>query len=63
MRKVKEGNVIYLVPKQPDTMDLRCSCCRTVKNELDINVDERGLYKCECGSNSFVAQMDLEEMM
>ncbi|WMT80644.1 hypothetical protein TEMA_09650 [Terrisporobacter mayombei] len=22
MRKVKEGNVIFLIPKQPDTMDL-----------------------------------------
>ena len=63
MRKVKEGNVIFLIPKQPDTMDLRCSCCGAVKNELDIDVDETGLYKCKCGSSSFIPQIDIEEMM
>ena len=52
MRKVKEGNVIFLIPKQVDTMDLRCSCCGEVKNELDIDVLE-GVYRCECGSSSF----------
>jgi len=39
MRKVKEGNVIYIIPKQPDTMDLRCSCCGVIKNEVDIDVN------------------------
>lgn len=62
MRKVKEGNVIFLIPKQPDTMDLRCSCCGAVKNELDIDVVE-GVLTCECGSSSFTIQMDIEEMM
>lgn len=62
MRKVKEGNVIYIIPKQPDTMDLRCSCCGKVKNELDINSVDNKLV-CECGSSSFTIQMDIEEMM
>lgn len=62
MRKVIEGNVIFLIPKQPDTMDLRCSCCGEVKNELDIEV-ENGVYVCECGSSSFIPQIDIEEMM
>ena len=44
-----EGNVVYIEKKQKDTMDLRCSMCRTVKNEMQLKV-ENGLYKCECGS-------------
>ena len=63
MRKVKEGNVIYLVKERPDSMDLRCSSCGIVKNEDDIEVDERGLYKCKCGSSSFLPQCELEELM
>lgn len=62
MRKVKEGNVIYLIPKEPDSMDLRCSNCGVVKNELDIEVAE-GVYRCECGSSSFIPQLDIEELM
>lgn len=62
MRKVKEGNVIYLIPKDKDTMDLRCSCCGEVKNELDIDVVE-GVLTCKCGSSSFTVQTDIEEMM
>lgn len=47
-----EGNVVYIEKKQKDTMDLRCSMCGTVKNEMQLNV-ENGLYKCECGSSLF----------
>ena len=58
MRKIKEGNVIYLVAKDKDTMDLRCSECGVVKNELDITVEidkikNRKVYKCECGCKTF----------
>lgn len=56
-----EGNVVYLEKKQKDTMDLRCCMCGTIKNEMQLNV-ESGLYKCECGSSSFVPLIDLEEM-
>ncbi|HBI93843.1 MAG TPA: hypothetical protein DDY58_16245 [Terrisporobacter glycolicus] len=62
MRKIKEGNVIYIIPKDKDTMDLRCSCCGTIKNELDIDVLE-GIYRCECDSSSFIPQIEIEEMM
>lgn len=62
MRKVKKGNIVYLIPKQPDTMDLRCSNCGVVKNELDIGV-VGDVLTCECGSNSFIPQCDLEELM
>ncbi len=58
----KEGNVVYIEKKQKDTMDLRCSMCGTVKNEMQLNV-ENGLYKCECGSRSFIPQIDLEEIL
>ena len=33
MRKIKKGNIIYLIPKQPDTMDLKCSNCGLVKHQ------------------------------
>ena len=29
-----EGNVVYIEKKQKDTMDLRCSMCGEVKNEM-----------------------------
>ncbi|MGL5766305.1 MAG: hypothetical protein ACRCX8_11760 [Sarcina sp.] len=60
MRKVREGNVIYLVKKDPNTMDLRCSSCDEVKIP-QMAVD--GICVCECGSSSFVPQIDLEELM
>lgn len=53
-----EGNVVYIEKKQKDTMDLRCSICGTVKNEMQLTV-KNGLYKCDCGSSSFVPQIDL----
>lgn len=56
-----EGNVVYIEKKQKDTMDLRCSMCGEVKNEMQLTV-ENGLYKCECGSSSFVPLIDLEEL-
>ena len=62
MRRTKEGNIIYLVPKQSDSMDLRCSSYGVVKNELDIDSIDNKLV-CECGSNSFTIQMDIEELM
>ena len=62
MRKIKKGNIIYLIPKQPDTMDLKCSNCGLVKNELDIDTKD-GVYTCQCGSSSFIVQCDLEELM
>ena len=63
MRKVKEGNVIYLVKKDADSMDLRCSNCNVVKNEADLKsiVDENTgfkKYECECGCSSFTPQED-----
>lgn len=66
MRKIKKGNVIYLVAKDKDTMDLRCIECGVVKNELDITVEtdkisNRMVYKCECGCKTFTPQIDLEE--
>ena len=66
MRKIKEGNVIYLIQKDKNTMDLRCSECGVVKNELDIEVEvdkvtNRNVYKCECGCKTFTPQIDLEE--
>lgn len=57
-----EGNVVYIEKKQKDTMDLRCSMCGEVKNEMQLTVED-GLYKCECGSRSFVPQIDLEEIL
>lgn len=57
-----EDNVVYIGKKQKDTMDLRCSMCGVVKNEMQLTVED-GLYKCECGSSSFVPQMDLEEIL
>ena len=62
MRKIKKGNIIYLVPKKSDTMDLKCSNCGLVKNELDIDTKE-GVYTCQCGSSSFTPMIDLEELM
>lgn len=61
MRKVKKDNVIYLVPKDKNTMDLRCSGCGIIKNELDVKVENNRLM-CECGSNSFIPQCDLEDL-
>ena len=66
MRKIKEGNVIYLVAKDEKTMDLRCSGCGVVKNELDItievdNITNMKVYKCECGCKTFTPQIDLDE--
>ena len=52
-----EGNVIYIDKKQKDTMDLRCSMCGTVKNEMQLTIED-GIYKCECGSHSFDEQRD-----
>lgn len=68
MRKIKDGNVIYLVAKDKNTMDLRCSDCGEVKNELDITVDidkNTGFkkYICECGCGMFTPQLDLEELI
>ena len=62
MRKVRKGNIVYLIPKQPDTMDLKCSNCGLVKNELDIDTKD-GVLTCECGSSSFTPMIDLEELM
>lgn len=62
MRKVKKGNIIYLIPEKPGTMNLRCSSCGIVKNELDIGV-VGDVLTCECGSSSFTVQMDIEELM
>ena len=42
-------------------MDLRCSGCGTIKNELDVKVENNRLM-CECGSNSFIPQCDLEDL-
>ena len=66
MRTVKEGNVIYLVKKDPSSMDLRCSNCDVVKNEADLKsvVDENTgfkKYECECGCSLFTPQMDFDE--
>ena len=66
MRKIKDGNVIYLVKKDDDSMDLRCSNCGEVKNEADIIVEVDSItntkvYKCECGCKTFTPQIDLEE--
>lgn len=58
MRKIKKNNVIYLVPKEDDSMDLRCSSCGIVKNELDIEVLDNRLI-CKCGSNSFIPQCEI----
>ena len=62
MRKIKEGNIIRLVPEEENTMNLRCSNCGLVKNELDIDIKD-GVLTCECGSSSFIVQCDLEELM
>lgn len=62
MRKVKEGNVIHLIPEEIGTMNLRCSSCGVIKNELDIGV-VGDILTCECGSNSFIPQCELEELM
>ena len=66
MRKIKDGNVIYLVKKDKDSMDLRCSNCGEVKNEADItseidSITNMKIYKCECGCKTFTHQIDLEE--
>ena len=50
------------VPKELHTMDLRCSSCGIVKNELDIGV-VGDILTCECGSSSFTAQMDIDELI
>ena len=58
--KIKtEGNVVYIDKKQKDTMNLRCCICSTVKNEMQLEV-KGGLYKCDCGSSSFIPLIDLE---
>ena len=62
MRKIKEGNIIRLVPEEENTINLRCSNCGLVKNELDIDT-KGGVLTCECGSSSFIVQCDLEELM
>ena len=62
MRKIKEGNIIRLVPEEENTINLRCSNCGLVKNELDIDTND-GVLTCECGSSSFIVQCDLEELM
>ena len=62
MRKIKEGNITRLVPEKENTMNLRCSNCGLVKNELDIDTKD-GVLTCECGSSSFIVQCDLEELM
>ena len=62
MRRVRKGNVIYLVEEEKDTMQLRCSCCGKVKNELDIE-EKDGVLTCDCGSSSFIVQGDLEELI
>ena len=62
MRKIKEGNIIRLVPEEENTINLRCSNCGLVKNELDIDIKD-GVLTCECGSSSFIVQCDLEELM
>lgn len=56
----REGNVIHIEKKQNETMDLRCSICGKIKNEDELKVDENGLYKCECGSSSFIPQLDID---
>ena len=61
MKMKTEGNVVYIDKKQKDTMDLRCCMCGTVKNEMQLKV-ENGLYKCKCGSSSFIPLIDLEEL-
>ena len=61
MRKVKENNIIYLISKNENTMDLRCSSCGIVRNELDVKAENNRLV-CECGSSSFIPQCDLEEI-
>ena len=66
MRKIKKGNVIYLIQKDKNTMDLRCSECGVVKKELYIEVQidkvsNRKVYKCECGCKTFTPQIDIEE--
>ena len=68
MRKIKDGNVIYLLKKEKDSMDLRCSNCDIVKNEADITVvidDITGKekYRCECGCSTFSPQADLDELL
>ncbi|WP_434794407.1 hypothetical protein TPDSL_13860 [Terrisporobacter petrolearius] len=60
MIKIKKENVIFLVPKVEGTMDLRCSNCGIVKNELEIETIDRVLT-CECGSCSFIPQEELNE--
>ena len=62
MRKIKEGNIIRLVPEEENTINLRCSNCGLVKNELDIDTKD-GVLTCECGRSSFIVQCDLEELM
>lgn len=57
-----EGNVVYLGKKQKDTMDLKCSMCGEIKNEMQLTVEDR-LYKCKCGSSSFTIQSDIEEIL
>lgn len=59
MKIKKEGNVVYIGKKQKDTMNLRCCTCKTVKNEIQLEVED-GWYKCECGSSSFIPLIDLE---
>lgn len=60
MRKIKDGNVIYLVRRDSNCMKLRCNNCEVEKFEDEIIVEE-GLYKCQCGCSTFTPQIDLEE--
>lgn len=61
MRIRREGKIIYLVPNRPDTIDLKCSNCQTIKNEDDIEVNEKGIYVCKCGCSTFTPMCDIEE--
>lgn len=67
MKRIKDGNVIYLVKRDENCMKLRCSSCGVVKYEDEITqaIDkETGFIKsvCECGCNTFTPQIDLEEL-
>lgn len=66
MRKIKDGNVIYLVKEDENSMQLRCSNCDVVKNEADITVEVDkttgfNKYKCECGCSTFTPQEDFSQ--
>lgn len=60
MKRIKDGNVIYLVKRESNCMKLRCNNCEVEKFEDEITVED-GLYKCECGCKTFTPQIDLQE--